>query len=151
MYVCMYVCMYVHSCEELVGNITYVSASPFDCRTSAHHCPQNVKAETTRDKICLPSCYKSSRPDTGRRGPTGLPDGTFSNQKSKFCRVFQWKTLVYYMPILSIICPFGLCIICPFGLIYANFVYFMPIWYISPRFKFVKNRQKWGNTHFWQK
>jgi hypothetical protein len=40
----------------------------------------------------------------------------------KFCRVFQWKMLVYLMSIWSIILPFG--IFC------CHLVYFETIWYI---------------------
>jgi hypothetical protein len=38
----------------------------------------------------------------------GLPDGIFSDQKVKIWRVFQWKMLVYFMAIWSILWPFGL-------------------------------------------
>jgi hypothetical protein len=48
---------------------------------------------------------------------SGLPDGIISNQKlqSKFWRVLQWKMLVYFMAIWSILRPCGI---------------FLVIWYI---------------------
>jgi hypothetical protein len=65
-----------------------------------------------------------------------LPDGIFSNQKSKFGyiweSVLQWKMLVNFMAIWSIVLLFGI--------FYGHFVYFVVIlayfyafWYVVPR------------------
>jgi hypothetical protein len=67
----------------------------------------------------------------------GLPDGIFQTKNfnsSKFWRVLQWKILVYFMAILSILLPFGkrtynvaiLHILWLFGV-------FFPFWYVVPR------------------
>jgi hypothetical protein len=54
---------------------------------------------------------------------TGLPDGIFFQTKNpnldKFCRVLQWKMLVYLWS---------------FGIFYSHMVYFMAIWYICGLF-----------------
>jgi hypothetical protein len=63
----------------------------------------------------------------------------FKTKKSnlgKFCRVLQWKTLVFFMPIWSILWPFGN--ICGhFGVFHGNLVYF-------PRFGMLY-KEKSGN------
>jgi hypothetical protein len=69
----------------------------------------------------------------------GLPDGMFSNQKSKFGKIFEglgmkkngifYGHLEYIMAILYSLWPFG------------NLV---AVWYISPRFG-IKNKEKSGN------
>jgi hypothetical protein len=69
----------------------------------------------------------------------GLPDGIFSNQKSKFgkfWRVLQWKMLVYFMDIWPLLRPIGL--------FYAHLAYFMVIWYICPHFDMLY-QEKSGN------
>jgi hypothetical protein len=42
----------------------------------------------------------------------------------KFWRVLQWKVLVYFMEIWSILWPFGRHILCPFDIFYGYLVYF---------------------------
>jgi hypothetical protein len=42
----------------------------------------------------------------------------------KFCRVLQWKMLVYFMDIW--------CILWQFGIFYGHLVYSAVIWYIFP-------------------
>jgi hypothetical protein len=54
----------------------------------------------------------------------------------KFWRVLQWKMLVYFMAILSILQPFGK--------FYGHFVYFPQFWYIFPRFGML-HQEKSGN------
>jgi hypothetical protein len=68
------------------------------------------------------------------RGAAGLPDGIFSNQKSKLCnfwRVLQWKMLVYYMEIWSTYFTAIWYTFWTFGLFYSRLVYFRDIRYIS--------------------
>jgi hypothetical protein len=59
----------------------------------------------------------------------------FETKKSnlgKFCRVLQWKKLVYFMAIWSILLPFGLFwyTLWTLGIDCCHLVYFMVIWYI---------------------
>jgi hypothetical protein len=54
----------------------------------------------------------------------GLPDGIFSNQKSKFWSVLLSKVLMYFMDIWSIL----LSIVT----FYGHLVYLVVIWYIFP-------------------
>jgi hypothetical protein len=49
---------------------------------------------------------------------------TKNPNSGKFWGVFQWKMLVYFMTIGSILQPFGM--------IYDNLVYFIVVWYIFP-------------------
>jgi hypothetical protein len=55
--------------------------------------------------------------------PPGLPDGFFSNQKSRICVSFGGSSN-------------GRCcyILCPFGQFSGHFAYVMAIWYILHRF-----------------
>jgi hypothetical protein len=58
----------------------------------------------------------------------GLPDGPFSNKKpnlGKFWRDLQWKMLVYFRGIWSILWPFGI--------FYGYLVYILQFWYVLPR------------------
>jgi hypothetical protein len=58
----------------------------------------------------------------------GLPDGIFYSQNPNLCifwRVIQWKMLVYFMAIWSILQPFG--IFCFFGYILWWFRIFPPV------------------------
>jgi hypothetical protein len=65
----------------------------------------------------------------------GLPDGLFSNQKSKFGRILVglamenlgifYNHLVYFTAIINILCTFG--IFC------VHLVNFTPFWYFAPR------------------
>jgi hypothetical protein len=53
--------------------------------------------------------------------PSGLPDGTYIFKPKipiggKFCRVIQWKIMVYFKDLWSI-------------LFYEHLLYFMNIWY----------------------
>jgi hypothetical protein len=69
-----------------------------------------------------------------------LPDGLFSNQNpilGKFLMVLKWKVLVYFMPIWSVLWPFGIS--------YGNLVYFGFVWYIFSRFGMLY-KEKSGNT-----
>jgi hypothetical protein len=67
-----------------------------------------------------------------RRSP-GLPDGIFSNQKSKFGQILEGlamaDALVFYV---------RLNILKPFGIFYVNLVYFKIIWFIFHRFGMLK-------------
>jgi hypothetical protein len=57
-----------------------------------------------------------------------LPDGIFQTKNpnlGKFWMVLQWKMLVYFMAVLSILWPFGIFCGC--------FVYFSPFWCDAPR------------------
>jgi hypothetical protein len=58
-------------------------------------------------------------------GP-GLPDGLFSNQKSKFGRALEWKMPVFFMTILECFTVIW-HILWPFGNVVV-------IWFIFPRF-----------------
>jgi hypothetical protein len=60
---------------------------------------------------CQMVCFQTKNPNFG-----------------KFCRVLQWKILVYFMTIWSILRPFGI--------FYGHLVYFAVIWYIFPVFVF---------------
>jgi hypothetical protein len=63
----------------------------------------------------------------------------------KFWRELQWKMLVYFMAIWSILQPFGIfcghlvyftaiwSILWPFGNFYGYLVYFSTFWYVVPR------------------
>jgi hypothetical protein len=55
----------------------------------------------------------------------------------KFWRVLQWKMLVYFMALLSILRPFGI-------FLYGHLVFFMAIWYIFPSFG-ILYKDKSGN------
>jgi hypothetical protein len=64
-----------------------------------------------------------------------LPDGLFSNQKSKFGFILnglQWKILVYFVTIWSILWPFDMFYLHLVYFIYIWSTYFMAIWYILP-------------------
>jgi hypothetical protein len=52
----------------------------------------------------------------------------------KFGRVLQWKMLVYFMVIWSILWPFGLVYGHFIYLMVILYMYFVVIWYIFPRF-----------------
>jgi hypothetical protein len=54
----------------------------------------------------------------------------------KFWGVLQWKILVYFMTIWSILRPLEI--------FYGHLVYFVVIWYISPRFG-IFDQEKSGN------
>jgi hypothetical protein len=59
---------------------------------------------------------------------SGLPDGIFSNQKSKFgyfLEILQLKAVVNFFDIWSILQLFGI--------LYGHLVYFSPFWYFVPR------------------
>jgi hypothetical protein len=63
----------------------------------------------------------------------------------KFLGVLQWKILVYFMTICSILRPFEIFyghlvyftaiwnILWPFGVLCGHLVYFFPFWYFVPR------------------
>jgi hypothetical protein len=55
----------------------------------------------------------------------------------KFCRVLQWKILVYFMTIWSILRPLEI--------FYGHLVYFVVIWYIFPRFG-ILDQEKSGTS-----
>jgi hypothetical protein len=57
----------------------------------------------------------------------GLPDGIFSNQKSKFAQFLEGLAMEDAGYILW---TFGLCIVQPFSIFCGHLVYFMVIWYI---------------------
>jgi hypothetical protein len=61
------------------------------------------------DQGCLMVCFQTKNPNLG-----------------KFWRVLQWKILVYFMIIWSILRPLEI--------FYGHLVYFVANWYISPRF-----------------
>jgi hypothetical protein len=63
---------------------------------------------------------------------------TQNTNLGKFWRVLQWKLLVYFMAIWSILWPFGL-FYGHFGLFCGYLVYFSPFWYVAPR----KSWQSW--------
>jgi hypothetical protein len=58
---------------------------------------------------CHMVCFQTKNPDLG-----------------KFWRVLQWKMLMYFMNIWSILWPLEI--------FYGHLVYFVVIWYIFPRF-----------------
>jgi hypothetical protein len=64
----------------------------------------------------------------------GLPDGLFSNKNPNlgiFCRVLQWKTLVYFTDVWSILRPFGIFV--HIWYILWSLGIFFPFWYFAPR------------------
>jgi hypothetical protein len=66
-----------------------------------------------------------------------LPNGLFSNQKfrlgkSLHGRAVQWKMLVYFMDIWSILLPFNI-FLWTFGIFCGNFVNISPFLYDVPR------------------
>jgi hypothetical protein len=72
------------------------------------HC-ENEKIRNQNKKL---NEVESSTIDRSVRGASlkqfmsflpGLPDGLFSNQKSKFWRALQWKMLVFFMDTWSIL------------------------------------------------
>jgi hypothetical protein len=81
---------------------------------------------------------------------------TKNHNLGKFWRVLQWKMLVYFMSIWSILCPFGLfyvhlvyftaiwSILRPLEIFYGRLVYSVAIWYIFPRFG-ILYQKKSGN------
>jgi hypothetical protein len=66
---------------------------------------------------------------------------TKSTDLGKFCRALDQTTLIYFMSIWNILCPFGifyshLDILQPFGVFYGNLVHlvhFFRFWYIVSR------------------
>jgi hypothetical protein len=68
-----------------------------------------------------------------------LPDGFFQTKNpnlGKLRRVLQWKILVYFITIRSILRPLEI--------FYAHLVNFGEIWYIFPRFG-ILDQEKSGN------
>jgi hypothetical protein len=61
------------------------------------------------DQSCLMVCLQTKNPNLG-----------------KFWRALQWKILAYFVTIWSILRPLQI--------FYGHMVYFVVIWYISPRF-----------------
>jgi hypothetical protein len=61
----------------------------------------------------------------------------------KFWRALQWKMLVYFMDIWSILRPFDI--------LYGRLVYFVVIWYIFPRVGKLKNLATLHITRTWLK
>jgi hypothetical protein len=57
---------------------------------------------------CQMVCFQTKNPNLG-----------------KFSRVLQWKVLVYFMTIWSILRPLEIC--------YGHLAYFSPFWYFVPR------------------
>jgi hypothetical protein len=53
----------------------------------------------------------------------------------KFCRALQWKMLVYFMDVVSILRPFER--------FYDSLVYFVAIWYIFPRVGILHQEKIW--------
>jgi hypothetical protein len=67
----------------------------------------------------------------GSKGDTRLPDGIFSNQKSKFGILREDLEMEYFMNIWSILK--SLCILYGHLVHLCNWVYFPPFWYVVPR------------------
>jgi hypothetical protein len=80
--------------------------------------------------ICAPEKNKISNSGKALSSShSGLPDGLFSNQNhnlGKIWRFLQWKKLLHFMTIWSILQPFGIGILWPFGIFYGHLVYFFP-------------------------
>jgi hypothetical protein len=53
----------------------------------------------------------------------------------KFWKVLQWKILVFFMALLSILRPIVI--------FYGHLVHFVDIWYVFPRFWYVVPRKIW--------
>jgi hypothetical protein len=74
------------------------------------------------------------------KGGAELPDGINFQTKNpnfgKFWKVLQWKILVYFGAILSILQPNGI--------LFGDSVHFVVIWYIFPLFGMLR-REKSGN------
>jgi hypothetical protein len=68
---------------------------------------------------CQMVCFQTQTPNLG-----------------KFWKVLQWKILEYFMTIWSILRPFEIS--------FGHLVYFVVIWYISPRFG-ILYQEKSGN------
>jgi hypothetical protein len=49
----------------------------------------------------------------------------------KFWSVLQWKMLVYFVAVWSILQPFGILV--TIWYIFGQMVYFFPLWYVVPR------------------
>jgi hypothetical protein len=81
----------------------------------------------------------SDNADTNREGCQMAYFQTKNPNLAKFWRVLQWKMLVNYMAIWSIVRLLG--IFC------GHLVYFMVIWYIFPRFGMLY-QEKSGNTAY---
>jgi hypothetical protein len=71
---------------------------------------------------CQMVCFQTKNPNLG-----------------KFWRVLQWKIFVYFMTIWSILRPLKV--------FYGHLVYFVVIWYISPRFWYIVPRKIFQPLH----
>jgi hypothetical protein len=60
---------------------------------------------------------------------------TKNRNLGKLCRIWQWKVLVYFMDIWSLLWPFDV--------FYGHLVNFMSIWYIFFTFWYVVPRKIW--------
>jgi hypothetical protein len=58
---------------------------------------------------------------------------TQNRNLGKFWRNLQWKMLVYFMAIWSIIRTFGIPILWLFGRFYGSLLNFFPFWYVVSR------------------
>jgi hypothetical protein len=73
----------------------------------------------------------------------GLPDGLFSNQKSKFVELLEGLAMeddgIFYghLVYFTVFC----CILWTFGKVRGNLIYFFPFWYFVTR----KIWQPWAN------
>jgi hypothetical protein len=67
--------------------------------------------------------------------PAGLPDGLFSNQKSKFGKILEGFAMedvgIFYghLAHFTVFCY----ILLTFGKVCGNLVHFIPFWYFVPR------------------
>jgi hypothetical protein len=67
--------------------------------------------------------------------PAGLPDGLFSNQKSKFGKILEGLAMedvvIFYGHLVhfTVFCY----ILLTFGKVCGNLVHFIPFWYFVPR------------------
>jgi hypothetical protein len=66
---------------------------------------------------------------------SGLPDGLFSNQKSKFAKFLEGPAMEDYglfyghLVLFTVFCY----LLWTFGIVRGNLVYFFPFWYFVPR------------------
>jgi hypothetical protein len=93
-------------------------------------------------RLCKPRSLQGTRENKSKKiGKNGAEQGcqmvcfqTKNTNLGKFWRVLQWKFLVYFMVICTILRPFGV--------FYGYLVYFSPFWYVVPR----KIWQPWSRT-----
>jgi hypothetical protein len=87
---------------------------------------------------------------------TGLPDGIFAYQKSKFGCILEGLGMenvgIFYGYLISFVDIW--CIVWPFGIFCGHLVYFVAVWYIFPRFGTlhkIKSGTPWFRTNLGRK